>query len=95
MLRSGFQCLAAVDLNSETIATLRENLQSKFLPGLSPIGFALHADLRTLSPATLGAIIGKQNVEFVDRTFANTIAPFYHIMREAIGLRLNETNIDN
>ncbi|AKC84051.1 hypothetical protein IMCC26134_09490 [Verrucomicrobia bacterium IMCC26134] len=65
MLRAGFDCKAAVDFNSQAIATLRANLQAKSPTGLPPVGFALEADLTDLPPETLAAIIGTNQVDVI------------------------------
>lgn len=65
MLRAGFECKAAVDFNSEAIATLRSNLQDKSPTGLPPVGFAIQADLTELSPEALAAIIGERSVDVI------------------------------
>ena len=63
--RAGFDCHAAVDFNAEAVATLRANLQAQSPTGLKPVGFALQADLTTLAPATLAAIIGTRSVDVI------------------------------
>ena len=65
MLRAGFDCLAAIDFNPEAIATLRANLQTKSPTGLKPVAFALEADLTTLAPETLAAVIGTRSVDVI------------------------------
>jgi DNA (cytosine-5)-methyltransferase 1 len=65
MLRSGFECLAAVDSNPQAIATLRENLQARSPTGLPPVGFALEADLTKLTPAALAAVIRNRSVDVI------------------------------
>ena len=63
--RAGFDCHAAVDFNAEAVATLRANLQAQSPTGLKPVAFALQADLTTLAPATLAAIIGTRSVDVI------------------------------
>lgn len=65
MLRAGFDCKAAIDFNSQAVATLRTNLQAKSPTGLPPVGFALEADLTALPPETLAAIIGTNQVDVI------------------------------
>jgi DNA (cytosine-5)-methyltransferase 1 len=65
MQRAGFDCLAAIDFNPEAVATLRTNLQAKSPTGLKPVAFALQADLTTLAPETLAAIIGTRSVDVI------------------------------
>jgi DNA (cytosine-5)-methyltransferase 1 len=65
MLRAGFDCKAAIDFNSQAVATLRANLQAKSPTGLPPVGFALEADLTALPPETLAAIIGTNQVDVI------------------------------
>lgn len=65
MLRAGFRCKAAVDFNPEAVATLRANLQAKSPTALPPVDFALEADLTTLSPEILAAIIGTSSVDVI------------------------------
>lgn len=65
MMRAGFDCVAAIDFNPEAIATLRANLQSKTPTGLKPVGYALEADLTTLSPKILAAIIGANSIDVI------------------------------
>ncbi len=65
MQRSGFDCLAAIDFNPEAVATLRTNLQAKSPTGLKPVAFTLQADLTTLAPETLAAIIGTRSVDVI------------------------------
>jgi DNA (cytosine-5)-methyltransferase 1 len=65
MLRAGFDCKAAIDFNSQAVSALRANLQAKSPTGLPPVGFALEADLTTLPPATLEAIIGTNRLDVI------------------------------
>ena len=65
MQRAGFDCLAAIDFNSEAVTTLRANLQAKSPTGLNPVGYALKADLTTLAPETLAAVIGTRTVDVI------------------------------
>jgi DNA (cytosine-5)-methyltransferase 1 len=65
MLRAGFDCLAAIDFNAEAVATLRANLQNKCPTGLKPVGFAAEADLTSLAPETLAAVIGTRSVDVI------------------------------
>ena len=65
MLRAGFECKAAVDFNAQAITTLRDNLQARTPTHLPSVGFALHADLTTLPPATLAAIIATRSVDVI------------------------------
>jgi DNA (cytosine-5)-methyltransferase 1 len=65
MQRAGFDCLAAIDFNSEAVATLRTNLQAKSPTGLKPVAFALEADLTALAPESLAAIIGTRSVDVI------------------------------
>jgi DNA (cytosine-5)-methyltransferase 1 len=65
MQRAGFGCLAAIDFNSEAVATLRANLQAKSSTGLKPVGLALEADLTALAPETLAALIGTRSVDVI------------------------------
>jgi DNA (cytosine-5)-methyltransferase 1 len=65
MQRAGFDCLAAVDFNSQAVATLRANLQAKRPTGLKPGAFALEADLTALAPETLAAVIGTRSTDVI------------------------------
>ena len=65
MLRAGFDCLAAIDFNPQAVTTLRANLQEKSPTGLSPVGFALEADLTTFTPEMLAAKIGTRSVDVI------------------------------
>lgn len=65
MLRAGFDCKAAIDSNTQAIATLRANLQAKSPTNLPSVGFALEADLTTLTPQSLAAIIGTQQIDVI------------------------------
>ena len=65
MQRAGFDCLAAIDFNSQAVATLRANLQAKSPTGLEPVGFASEADLTSLAPETLAAVIGTRSVDVI------------------------------
>ena len=65
MMRAGFKCLAAVDINRHAIETLRSNLQSISPTGIPPVGFALQADLNELTPSKLAAVIATTNVDVI------------------------------
>ncbi len=65
MLRAGFECMAALDFNAEAIAALRANLQASTPTKLPPVAFALEADLTSLPPHVLAAIIGQTSVDVV------------------------------
>ncbi len=65
MQRAGFDCLAAIDFNSEAVSTLRANLQTKSPTGFNPVGYALNADLTTLAPEVLAAVIGTRTVDVI------------------------------
>lgn len=65
LLRSGFECLAAVDSNPEAVATLRANLQAPPPTGLRPVAYALEADLTKLSPETLASVISTTSVDVI------------------------------
>ncbi len=65
MQRAGFDCLAAIDFNPQAVATLRANLQARSPTGLKPVAFALEADLTSLTPETLAAVIGTRAVDVI------------------------------
>jgi DNA (cytosine-5)-methyltransferase 1 len=65
MQRAGFRCLAAIDFNGQAVATLRTNQQAEPIMVLPPVGFALEADLTSLDPDTVAAIIGTGKVDVI------------------------------
>src|SRR5688500_15499088 len=65
MLRAGFECEAAIDINAHAVATLRKNLKERTPTHLSPVEFALHADLTTLLPHALGKLISVSSVDVI------------------------------
>ena len=65
MQRAGFAVLAAVDFNADAVATLRNNLVVRRLPGLLPVAHALERDLTVFPPAQLAAVIGTDRVDVI------------------------------
>lgn len=64
-MRAGFRVLAAVDLDSAAISSLRVNLVEKRQPGLTPVANALERDLTTFRPNQLAELIGTDNVDVI------------------------------
>ena len=65
MQRAGFQVLAAVDHNTEAVATFRANLMLHRHPALIPVSHALQCDLTQYKPAELAKVIGTQRVDVI------------------------------
>lgn len=57
MLRAGFQCAAAIDLDSEAVSTLQANL-----PNLPHV---LQRDLTKYKPADLAELIGRDRIDII------------------------------
>lgn len=57
MERAGFKCLAAIDFNTEAVATLQANL--------SHIKHVLHRDLTAFTPDELSELIGANHVDVI------------------------------
>jgi len=65
MLRAGFDCLAAVDFNSQAVETLKANLADKEHPGFSQVRLALQRDLTQFHPSDLAALIGTTRLDVI------------------------------
>ncbi|TAJ92769.1 MAG: DNA cytosine methyltransferase [Gammaproteobacteria bacterium] len=65
MMRAGFQVLAAVDVDSVAISSLRVNLIETRPPGLDPVSNALVRDLTTFRPSQLAELIGTGSVDVI------------------------------
>lgn len=65
MLRAGFRCLAAVDVNPEAVRTLRENLCERCHPDFDPVSLALERDLTRFPPEELARLIGTQSLDVI------------------------------
>lgn len=65
MIRSGFRCLAAIDVDTAAIATLRENLVDRQNVGLPAVENALARNLRTLKANQLAELIGTKDVDVI------------------------------
>lgn len=65
MLRSGFRCLAAIDVDAVAVATLQANSAEGANIGLSPVEHALERNLRTFEPDRLAEIIKTNHVDVI------------------------------
>lgn len=65
MLRSGFECLAAIDFNGAAVGTLRANLSDNQHAGFSPVRNALEKDLTQFLPRDLEKLIGTRRLDVI------------------------------
>lgn len=65
MIRSGFHCLAAIDVDPAAISTLRANLIDRPSGSYIPVAHALERNLRTFEPAQLAKLIGTNHVDVI------------------------------
>lgn len=65
MMRAGFQCLAAIDVNPEAVRTLRENLCELRHPDFPPVSYALERDLTQFPPEELARLIGTERLDVI------------------------------
>jgi len=65
MQRAGFHVLAAIDYDTNAIATLRANLVDQQGAGLAPVSHALQRDITRFQPAELATLIGVSNVDAI------------------------------
>lgn len=65
MLRAGFDCKAAIDFNSQAVATLKVNLAEAQHSGFSPVEHALERDLTQFPPKDLEKLLGTNRLDVI------------------------------
>lgn len=65
MLRSGFRCLAAIDVYPQAVATLKSNLGDETHAGFEPPDHVLERDLTKFRPDELADLIGTNHIDAI------------------------------